>query len=53
MPSGVLFSLAAYLLYSCCDAIIKGFGSNFSPFEIAFWTALFIAWQMLGLPWGV
>ena len=41
MPSGVLFSLAAYLLYSCCDAIIKGFGSNLSPFEIAFWTALF------------
>lgn len=41
MPSGVLFSLVAYLLYSCCDAIIKGFGSNLSPFEIAFWTALF------------
>lgn len=41
MPAGVLFSLAAYLLYSCCDAIIKGFGSNLSVFEIAFWTALF------------
>jgi len=41
MPSGVLFSLAAYLLYSCCDAIIKGFSTNLSPFEIAFWTALF------------
>lgn len=41
MPSGVLFSLAAYLLYSCCDAIIKGFGSSLSVFEIAFWTALF------------
>jgi drug/metabolite transporter (DMT)-like permease len=42
MPSsGVLFSLAAYLLYSCCDAIIKGFGIGLSPFEIAFWTALF------------
>lgn len=41
MPSGVLFSLAAYLLYSCCDAIIKGFGSGLSVFEIAFWTALF------------
>lgn len=41
MPSGVLFSLAAYLLYSCCDAIIKGFGTGLSPFEIAFWTALF------------
>lgn len=41
MPSGVLFSLAAYLLYSFCDAIIKGFGSSLSVFEIAFWTALF------------
>jgi drug/metabolite transporter (DMT)-like permease len=41
MPAGVLFSLAAYLLYSCCDAIIKGFGTGLSPFEIAFWTALF------------
>ena len=41
MPSGVVFSLAAYLLYSCCDAIIKGFGSSLSIFEIAFWTALF------------
>lgn len=41
MPSGVAFSLAAYLLYSCCDAIIKGFGSALSVFEIAFWTALF------------
>lgn len=41
MPSGVVFSLAAYLLYSCCDAIIKGFGTSLSIFEIAFWTALF------------
>lgn len=41
MPSGVLFSLAAYFLYSCCDAIIKGFGVSLSVFEIAFWTALF------------
>ena len=41
MPAGVAFSLAAYLLYSCCDAIIKGFGSSLSIFEIAFWTALF------------
>lgn len=41
MPAGVVFSLAAYLLYSCCDAIIKGFGSSLSVFEIAFWTALF------------
>lgn len=41
MPAGVAFSLVAYLLYSCCDAIIKGFGSSLSVFEIAFWTALF------------
>jgi drug/metabolite transporter (DMT)-like permease len=41
MPVGVAFSLAAYLLYSCCDAIIKGFGVSLSVFEIAFWTALF------------
>ena len=41
MPAGVAFSLAAYLLYSCCDAIIKGFGSTLSVFEIAFFTALF------------
>ncbi|WP_417309819.1 DMT family transporter [Devosia sp.] len=41
MPTGVLFSLGAYLLYSCCDAIIKGFGSQLSVFEIAFWAALF------------
>lgn len=41
MPSGVLLSLIAYALYSCCDAIIKGFGTGLSPFEIAFWTSLF------------
>jgi drug/metabolite transporter (DMT)-like permease len=41
MPVGVAFSLVAYLLYSCCDAIIKGFGSSLTVFEIAFWTALF------------
>ena len=41
MPVGVAFSLLAYLLYSCCDAIIKGFGTSLSVFEIAFWTALF------------
>ncbi len=41
MPVGVAFSLFAYLLYSCCDAIIKGFGTSLSVFEIAFWTALF------------
>lgn len=41
MPPGVLFALFAYGLYSCCDAIIKGFGSSLSVHEIAFWTALF------------
>jgi drug/metabolite transporter (DMT)-like permease len=41
MPVGVAFSLVAYFLYSCCDAIIKGFGSGLTVFEIAFWTALF------------
>lgn len=41
MPAGVIFSLVAYFLYSCCDAIIKGFGSDLAVFEIAFWTALF------------
>lgn len=41
MPSGVLFAFFAYALYSCCDAIIKGFGSSLTVHEIAFWTALF------------
>ncbi len=41
MPTGVIFALSAYLLYSCCDAIIKGFGTDLAVFEIAFWTALF------------
>lgn len=41
LPSGVAFALVAYLLYSCCDAIIKGFGVSLTVFEIAFWTALF------------
>jgi drug/metabolite transporter (DMT)-like permease len=41
MPAGVLFSLAAYALYSCCDAIIKGLGSSLSIFEIAFFSTLF------------
>lgn len=41
MKIGVFFALAAYGAYSCGDAIIKGFGSSLSPFEIAFWTTLF------------
>lgn len=40
MPPGVALSLVSYLLYSCCDAIIKGFGSGLGVHEIAFWTAL-------------
>jgi drug/metabolite transporter (DMT)-like permease len=41
MPLGVLFALGAYALYSCCDAIIKGFGSTLPVFEIAFFSSLF------------
>jgi drug/metabolite transporter (DMT)-like permease len=41
MPVGVALSLCAYFLYSCCDAIIKGFGSSLSVYEIAFFCALF------------
>src|SRR5215212_5636577 len=41
MPSGVLFALSAYALYSCCDAIIKGLGNGLSIYEIAFFTTLF------------
>lgn len=41
MPSGVIFSVFAYALYSFADAVIKGFGSSLSIFEIAFFTTLF------------
>lgn len=41
MAHGVILAFVAYALYSCCDAIIKGFGSNLTVHEIAFWTALF------------
>jgi drug/metabolite transporter (DMT)-like permease len=41
MPLGVLFALGAYALYSCCDAIIKGFGSGLTIYEIACFSALF------------
>jgi drug/metabolite transporter (DMT)-like permease len=40
MPSGVLFALSAYALYSCCDAITKGLGSGLSVYEIAFFSTL-------------
>lgn len=41
MPAGVILAFVAYGLYSCCDAIIKGFGNALTVHEIAFWTALF------------
>ncbi len=41
MPLGVLFALGAYALYSCCDAIIKGFGAGLTVYEIACFSALF------------
>ena len=41
MPLGVLFALGAYALYSCCDAIIKGFGNGLTVYEIACFSALF------------
>jgi drug/metabolite transporter (DMT)-like permease len=41
MPPGVLFAFAAYALYSCCDAIIKGLGHGLSVYEMAFFTTLF------------
>lgn len=41
MPVGVAFALFAYLLYSCCDAIVKGLGAGLTVYQIAFWTALF------------
>ena len=41
MPVGVLFAVAAYSIYSCGDAIVKGFGSSLSVFEIGFFLAIF------------
>ena len=41
MPVGVLFAVAAYSIYSCGDAIVKGFGSSLSVFEIGFFLASF------------
>ena len=41
MPIGVLYAIVAYSVYSCGDAIIKGFGQNLSVFEIGFFIALF------------
>ena len=41
MPIGVIYALVAYSVYSCGDAIIKGFGQDLSVFEIGFFVALF------------
>jgi drug/metabolite transporter (DMT)-like permease len=40
MPIGVLFSLIAYGIYSCGDAIIKSFSGSLGVFEIGFFTAI-------------
>ncbi|MET3924911.1 DMT family transporter [Devosia sp. 2618] len=41
MPVGVFYAIVAYSVYSCGDAIIKGFGQGLSVFEINFFIALF------------
>jgi len=41
MPVGVLIALCAYAIYSCGDAIIKGFAGHLTVFEIGFFTATF------------
>ncbi|HEV7345168.1 MAG TPA: DMT family transporter [Devosia sp.] len=41
MPIGVIYALVAYSVYSCGDAIIKGFGQSLSVFEIGFFVGLF------------
>lgn len=41
MPAGVLYAIVAYSVYSCGDAIIKGFGQSLSVFEIGFFVAVF------------
>lgn len=41
MPVGVLYAVIAYSVYSCGDAIIKGFGQDLSVFEIGFFIAVF------------
>jgi drug/metabolite transporter (DMT)-like permease len=41
MPIGVLYAIVAYSVYSCGDAIIKGFGQSLSVFEIGFFIAVF------------
>lgn len=41
MPVGVFYAVVAYSVYSCGDAIIKGFGQDLSVFEIGFFIAVF------------
>jgi len=41
MPVGVIYAVVAYSVYSCGDAIIKGFGQDLSVFEIGFFVAVF------------
>lgn len=41
MPLGVFYAIVAYSVYSCGDAIIKGFGQSLSVFEIGFFVAIF------------
>jgi drug/metabolite transporter (DMT)-like permease len=41
MPIGVIYAIVAYSVYSCGDAVIKGFGQDLSVFEIGFFVAVF------------
>lgn len=41
MPVGVIYAIVAYSVYSCGDAVIKGFGQSLSVFEIGFFVATF------------
>lgn len=41
MPVGVFYALVAYSVYSCGDAIVKGFGQSLTVFEIGFFIAVF------------
>ena len=41
MQIGVFYAVIAYSIYSCGDAIIKGFGQSLSVFEIGFFIAMF------------
>lgn len=41
MPIGVIYAIVAYSIYSCGDAVIKGFGQDLSVFEIGFFVAVF------------